>query len=616
MRSTSVSIGDNANADQYNKLRLDAFGASFLLPHEQNTPDLTLKVEAGVCYVGATRVIYAGGNSPSFTAPSSNPRIDLLTIDSSGTIGRTAGTEASSPSVPTYPKDKIVLAEVYCRVSQTTIRDSDQGSNGYIKQDVRPFFSMPRAITQGNTEIYAASSAGTDSYAITVSPAISAYVDGMLLSFRADVANTGPATLNANSIGAKTIKKAHDIDLSDGDIEAGHIVLVQYDATNDVFQMQSQTSKLAPGSTQFGDGGDGSANFDGSNTFSFASKSSNDYTLTRDVYLVDMTIATGCTVNPAGYRIFGTGTLTLNGTAKLFRNGNAGGTGSNGNPGSGLGNPPNNGAGGGGGSGGAALADAYLKGSLAGANGGGGGSGHATNPYTSGSSGGSGGSGSSVTNAIGGNGTSNSGSGGSGGGSGGGGGGGSGGTATAMVTRLTFGFALDTMLDIKADGTLAKIDNCGSSGGGGGGTGGGGNSVNANGTLGGGGGGGGGAGSAGGILYIAFSSIIVGASAAIEAKGGDGGTGGNGGNAGGGSDGRPGGGGGSGGGGAGGNGGQIILVYRSLSNSGSISVAGGAAGAKGSTAGNGYGSGGGNGAGSLGSDGTAGTDGTIRQFPI
>lgn len=139
MRSSQVSVGDNILASQYNFLRNDAVGGAFLLPHEQSVPDLTLKVESGVCYVGAVRVIYAGGNSPSFTAPSSNPRIDLLTIDSSGALARTAGSEAGSPTVPTYPNDKLVIAEVYCRVGQTTIRDTDQGSNGYIKQDVRPF---------------------------------------------------------------------------------------------------------------------------------------------------------------------------------------------------------------------------------------------------------------------------------------------------------------------------------------------------------------------------------------------------------------------------------------------------------------------------------------------
>ncbi len=127
-------------ASQYNDLRSDAYGGSFLFSHQQTSPDLTLKVEPGVCYVGATRVIYAGGNSPSFTAPSANPRIDLLTIDSSGTLARVAGTESASPTAPAYPSDKLVICEVYNRVSQTQVFDTDQGAGkGYIYNDVRPF---------------------------------------------------------------------------------------------------------------------------------------------------------------------------------------------------------------------------------------------------------------------------------------------------------------------------------------------------------------------------------------------------------------------------------------------------------------------------------------------
>ncbi len=140
MKASKVNIGDRVLASQYNNLVDDAKGGSFLLPHQQSSPDLTLKIEAGVCYVGATRVIYAGGNSPSFTAPTTNPRIDLLVIDNAGTLTRVAGTEAGSPVAPAYPSDKLVICEVYNRTSQTQIFDTDQGAGkGYIYNDVRPF---------------------------------------------------------------------------------------------------------------------------------------------------------------------------------------------------------------------------------------------------------------------------------------------------------------------------------------------------------------------------------------------------------------------------------------------------------------------------------------------
>src|SRR5262249_31462073 len=95
---------------------------------------------------------------------------------------------------------------------------------------------------------YAASSAGTDAYAITLSVAQNgstvsypaSLTAGDTYTFVADVANTGTASLNVNSIGAKTIKKALNgslVTLSDNDICVGQIVTVKYDGTQ--MQMMS-----------------------------------------------------------------------------------------------------------------------------------------------------------------------------------------------------------------------------------------------------------------------------------------------------------------------------------------------------------------------------------------
>lgn len=84
---------------------------------------------------------------------------------------------------------------------------------------------------------YAADAGSTDAYAVTLSPAPAAYAAGMLVHFKANTANTGNATLNVNSLGAKNILKNHDQTLADGDIEAGQFVTVIYDGTQ--WQMQS-----------------------------------------------------------------------------------------------------------------------------------------------------------------------------------------------------------------------------------------------------------------------------------------------------------------------------------------------------------------------------------------
>lgn len=349
------------------------------------------------------------------------------------------------------------------------------------------------------------------------------------------------------------------------------------------------------GMQSFGDGSDGAAVFNGTDAVTGASRSGTAYTLTRDVYYTDATLSTGVTINPAGYRIFGTGTLTLNGTAKIFRDGNAGTIGTAGS---------NNANGGAGGAGGAALADGYLKGAVAGKTGGAGGN----SQISSQTAGTAGTAGANTSNSIGSNGAA-AGAGGTGGssaptGPSTPGAAGAAGTATASNVLLIANWHLATLLDIGPTGATVKFDNSAGSGSGGGGGAGGNNGSNGAGS----GGGGGGSGSSGGIIAIYFRAIVIGASASITANGGAGATGGAGGAGDVGS-----GCGGGGGGGAGGNGGQIILVYNTISNSGTLTASAGAAGSGGAHGGDiGFGTN----HGTDGSAGAAGTAGTIRQFAI
>lgn len=102
-------------------------------------------------------------------------------------------------------------------------------------------FVNPTNLTTVQTYDYAASAAGSDTYAITVSPAPTAYVTGQIFTFKADVANTGACTLNVNSLGAKTLKNRVSEDLTTGDILASQIVTVIYDGTN--FQVLSKVAQ-------------------------------------------------------------------------------------------------------------------------------------------------------------------------------------------------------------------------------------------------------------------------------------------------------------------------------------------------------------------------------------
>lgn len=149
---------------------------------------------------------------------------DTLTVNASGR--GFDGSTAQSFSTDDY---------VYLFWTAASVDGLQQGL-GQVIQDI------DRLVSQSGSEVYAADSVGTDAYAISVSPAPTAYTTGMVFNFSAGTANTGAATLNVNSLGAKTIKKFHDQDLETGDIEVGQILTVIYDGTN--FQMQSQLAAL------------------------------------------------------------------------------------------------------------------------------------------------------------------------------------------------------------------------------------------------------------------------------------------------------------------------------------------------------------------------------------
>lgn len=102
--------------------------------------------------------------------------------------------------------------------------------------------AMSVAIFQDASHIYGGTSTGAANvYAATLSPAISSYVDGMMLTFLSHQANTSTTpTLNVNSVGAKTITKTSGA-LAANDIVINKICWVAYDGDADVFQLLNPT---------------------------------------------------------------------------------------------------------------------------------------------------------------------------------------------------------------------------------------------------------------------------------------------------------------------------------------------------------------------------------------
>ena len=105
-------------------------------PHEQSTPDMTVRLDAGSVFDGMTLTEVAAQSSATIAAPTSNPRIDRVVIDrTSGVCSLITGTESASPSAPDIPFGHLPVAQVLLETTSTEI------TNAMIT-DERNFFSF------------------------------------------------------------------------------------------------------------------------------------------------------------------------------------------------------------------------------------------------------------------------------------------------------------------------------------------------------------------------------------------------------------------------------------------------------------------------------------------
>jgi hypothetical protein len=93
---------------------------------EADPPAMSVVVNPGVCIVsGMFTGIAEAVTISSIPAPVTNPRIDIIQINQSGTVSRKAGTEHASPSAPTPDADNMKLGQIALAVSMTEVENAD-----------------------------------------------------------------------------------------------------------------------------------------------------------------------------------------------------------------------------------------------------------------------------------------------------------------------------------------------------------------------------------------------------------------------------------------------------------------------------------------------------------
>ena len=103
---------------------------------ERSTPGMTVEVAPGFA-LGPSYLLGLPDEAilpetGSFSAPTSNPRIDAVGIRETGEWVIETGEEASSPVAPSLDADTVPLADIYFRVGSSAIKTVDDGSNAYI----------------------------------------------------------------------------------------------------------------------------------------------------------------------------------------------------------------------------------------------------------------------------------------------------------------------------------------------------------------------------------------------------------------------------------------------------------------------------------------------------
>ena len=119
-----VFSGSILTGFDYSKRSVPNVWDLFLKVEPLDPPEMRVRIRKGRVSYGIQNFDILDQISQPFTAPTSNPRIDLVYVDTDGIVKIKQGTEAADPIPPDY-EVKLVLAEITLYVGMTEITAND-----------------------------------------------------------------------------------------------------------------------------------------------------------------------------------------------------------------------------------------------------------------------------------------------------------------------------------------------------------------------------------------------------------------------------------------------------------------------------------------------------------
>jgi hypothetical protein len=171
------------------------------------------------------------------------PHLFNLSSSATGFLKYSSSTWSFIPD-PTNPAQTAQAAAEVAQASAESARDlAQQHKNNsetakLAAQTAQTAAELAAQSTSSSDAIQAGSfwysiSSGTGTaYVLNLNPSPSSISAGFFIHMKAHTANTGPATLNVNSLGAKPIKRNDGSDLKTNDIEINATIILLYDGTN------------------------------------------------------------------------------------------------------------------------------------------------------------------------------------------------------------------------------------------------------------------------------------------------------------------------------------------------------------------------------------------------